>query len=763
VKLARKARMGNVRRWAMDQRVLKAISLGIATGLLGILTALTPVGAALEEDIGLFSLFRLRGSLVAPSDVAVIRLDRESGKRLGVPDEVQDDLRFWPRSDRARLIDSLVERGASVIVLDMWLDMETEAQEDAALADAIARSGRVVLIERLESRKVPVQDEKERVVQWMDAVRIIPPITPFATAAQGQAPFPLPTDSSRVNRFWSFLAATGNSPTLPAVTLQIHALPAYAHWRSMLESAKAPGIDRLPIDASALTGPSDVRNLMKLVRSMYLEDPGLAARLKSQFLELEKLGTDGKIGVIRALAHLYGEPNFFNFNFYGPAGTLPSVTFADFFEQAESSRISIPDLRGKVVFVGWAEPSPDAITDRKSTVFVQGDGVDLSGVEVIATAFANLLDTSTLRLADRWVVAFILALFGLTIGAAAYLLPTLPAVLFAVVAGTAYIAIALHLFSSMNLWVPLAIPLLIQLPSSLFTGLVWQQRNMVRGVRNYLPRKAADRLRTALVDRSETRVLRYGTCLITDAEGYTTLAEGMAPDILATLMNEYLEALFKSILASDGIVTSTAGDKVMSVWTTPQPDPESRGKAVLAALNIIKVLDHFNIQHTSYPLKACVGLHAGWVVLGNVGGSGHFAYEVMGDVADTVSRINGLNKYLGTRILASEQVIVDVPLLLTRRVGKFYLVGKSDALTIYEIMCLMATASPREQQLCELFTDALEEFEAQRWLKAAERFDRLVKSFPNDGPARFYYNLCSEYCVTPPVFNDAVVVRCRTK
>jgi adenylate cyclase len=292
---------------------------------------------------------------------------------------------------------------------------------------------------------------------------------------------------------------------------------------------------------------------------------------------------------------------------------------------------------------------------------------------------------------------------------------------------------------------------------------MWQQRNIVRGVRSYLPRKTADRLRATLVDQSEVRVLRYGACLATDAEGYTTLAEGMAPDALAALMNEYFEVLFDPVLRRDGIITGIAGDGMMSVWTTPQSKRMSCTKAVLASLDIRRSVDHFNTQHTPYRLKTRIGLHAVWVVLGNVGGAGHFAYEVVGDVANTASRIEGLNKYLGTHILASEQVIVDVPSVLTRRVGQFHLVGKSDALTIYEVMCPTAAADPREQQLCDMFADALEVFEAQRWLKAAERFDRIAKSFPNDGPARFYGNLCSEYCRTPPASNDAVVIHCRTK
>ena len=77
-----------------------------------------------------------------------------------------------------------------------------------------------------------------------------------------------------------------------------------------------------------------------------------------------------------------------------------------------------------------------------------------------------------------------------------------------------------------------------------------------------------------------------------------------------------------------------------------------------------------------------VGLHAGPIALGHVGGSGHLAYHVVGDIVNTTARIERLNKHLGTRILASNEVASDLDALLLRPLGSFKLVGVSSPVSI---------------------------------------------------------------------------------
>jgi adenylate cyclase len=93
----------------------KAITLGLLTSLLGIAVSFTHYGLDLEENFGLASLFKLRGERQAPPAVVVISLDKESADRLNLP----QDVRRWPRSHHAHLIQKLIDESASVIVFDL--------------------------------------------------------------------------------------------------------------------------------------------------------------------------------------------------------------------------------------------------------------------------------------------------------------------------------------------------------------------------------------------------------------------------------------------------------------------------------------------------------------------------------------------------------------------------------------------------------------------------------------------------------------------
>ena len=261
------------------------------------------------------------------------------------------------------------------------------------------------------------------------------------------------------------------------------------------------------------------------------------------------------------------------------------------------------------------------------------------------------------------------------------------------------------------------------------------------------------------MDLQSTNQPLYGVCLATDVQGYTTLSETLQPNALAALMNEYFEALFEPIIRRNGIVTGVAGDGVMSVWAAPNPDTLARGQAALAALDSLRRIDAFNETHAPRLLPTRFGLHAGWMVLGNVGGAGHFAYNAVGNIPNTASRIEGLNKHLRTRVLATEEVVGGLRHLLVRRIGVFRLKGKSDAVSVYEILCPLTSAGTPDQLRCEAYAQALTCFEDRRWCVAEQRFEALLDEFPGDGPARFMLGVCQRYRAYPPPPEADTVIR----
>ncbi|HET6522423.1 MAG TPA: CHASE2 domain-containing protein, partial [Geminicoccaceae bacterium] len=479
-------------------RSTRALVVGAVTGALGVLFALTPLGLALERGVGLSGLFLLRGPIEPPADVVVVGIDRQSAQRLDLPAPP----RSWPRSVHARLIESLADRGAAVIVLDLRLDIPTSEAEDAALARAIAAAKRVVLFEHLERTSQVITGGDGRATGHLTVDRLAPPIPAFAGVAAGLGPFPLPKTPTRVDRFWTFSAAAGDVPTLPAVALLLYALDdAYDPLLALLRRAGMPDVDGLPPTRADLAGADGVLGLCTTLRAALSADPALGTRLAAA-LASAPAGAGGLTGaqrrLLRALADLHGGPDSRYVNLYGPPGSVRTISY-----HAVLADDGAPlDVDGKAVFVGFSDLfATETKEDSFPTVFSRPDGVDISGVEIAATAFANLLDGRSVRPTGAPTTAALLLLVGGVAGAGACLLPAPPAVLLTLLIAALYLAGAHLAFGQADLWPPLAIPLLLQLPLALGWGLAdryrqvsRERRNIDRGARMYLPARLVQEL-----------------------------------------------------------------------------------------------------------------------------------------------------------------------------------------------------------------------------------------------------------------------------
>jgi adenylate cyclase len=230
----------------------------------------------------------------------------------------------------------------------------------------------------------------------------------------------------------------------------------------------------------------------------------------------------------------------------------------------------------------------------------------------------------------------------------------------------------------------------------------------------------------------------YATCLAADAEGFTAVAEGMMPDVSASYLNAYFEALAKPIERRGADLTQFHADSIMCAWTGPQPDPAVRSKACLAAIDALEAVRAFNERHAPLHLGVRFGLHSGSVFVGKAGAGGHFIYGIVGDIANTASRIEQLNKRLGTRLLATEEVVAGLDDILFRPLGDFLFAGKRSSILVVEIVSAVGSATMAQLSLCARFQLAIEAFRGERWQEAESRFHDILQDYPDDGPARFY-------------------------
>ncbi|MGI9486378.1 MAG: CHASE2 domain-containing protein, partial [Geminicoccaceae bacterium] len=587
--------------------------VGIATAGVGLAFAFTQPGASLEERLGLTWLFSVRGPVETSDDVMVISLDRRSAELLDLPEKIRD----WPRELYATLIERLSRDGAATISFDLIFEREREPEGDAALADAITRAGRVVLFEGLELQRQPAPATENMPLGLLETQRLRPPIEAFAEAAAGLGPFPLPIVPDRVSQVWLFQPGAGGRPTLPAVALQRHTLPVFERWLSLLKRAGADGVGALPGDAAALGKAAELRELMIGLRRKFQADPTLGERM---YKAIASSGLDASSDVdastrrlFRALTDLYDGPDSRYLNFYGPAGKITTVSLGDIL--GERADPAPGPWAGRSVFVGQSElyePHNDAFI----TVYSRDDGVKIGGVEIAATAFANLLDGRMLEPSPYWLAA--IAVFGLLIGVVAGLLPALWAVPACLLIAYLYFLGAGVAFARDAHWLPTAVPLLAELPLGLFAGLFVQylsakraRENLSKAIRYYLPDKLAEGFAAAPLDPLLLNEDAYAYCLITDASGFTRMAEKMTSKELKPVLEDYLGILFTAVENNCGRVTDSVGDGITAAWTTPIPDPAVAAKACKAALEIDREVQRFDQRHAPLTLPTRIGLNAG--------------------------------------------------------------------------------------------------------------------------------------------------------
>jgi adenylate cyclase len=115
----------------------------------------------------------------------------------------------------------------------------------------------------------------------------------------------------------------------------------------------------------------------------------------------------------------------------------------------------------------------------------------------------------------------------------------------------------------------------------------------------------------------------------------------------------------------------------------------------------------------------------------------------VGDIVNTASRIQALNKALGTRLLASEAALADLPEFATRPLGSFLMAGKTHAVAVVEVLGSAQDAHVDEvSNVLASFADALRAYRAGQCGEARELFATILATVPDDGPSRFYVARC---------------------
>ena len=367
-------------------------------------------------------------------------------------------------------------------------------------------------------------------------------------------------------------------------------------------------------------------------------------------------------------------------NFIGPPGsflTIPSDAVAAIGDAGADIAGDNP-LRGRIVLVGGTFQDG---RDFHMTPFGR-----MSGVEIQANIAQMLLTQSFVRPAG-WIAALgvqlgAVLLAGLVMTALRPLWGTVVCLAAAAILGIPASLAALKRGYLVDFLLPVLAVALLGLGADLLA-----RRRLREALGRYVSPEVAARVERRPEELAGER--REVSILFSDLRGFTTLSERMAPTLMAARLTEYFDAMTAAIFVHRGMVNDFIGDAIMAVFGAPLDDPDHARHAVRSALAMQRALEVLNRRWESEglpPLRMGLGVHTGEVFAGNVGRAGKVKYAVVGDTVNLASRVEGLNKELGTIMLMTESTCRKAALNVgvTDR-GLVQVKGRQEPVRIYEV------------------------------------------------------------------------------
>jgi len=441
--------------------------------------------------------------------------------------------------------------------------------------------------------------------------------------------------------------------------------------------------------------------------------------------------------------------------YHGPAGTYPSFSAAAVINShiqrraGETPQLPPETFRGKLVMVGGSAPG---IMDLKSTPLSR----ICPGTEIMAAAVDNLLNRDYLRPAPAYLVGLWLAAVGLLGGVVFTLARKVWQIALLVIGIFALPAAASAAAYAAGMVLPFTAPVAAALLA--FSAAVVLNYNLEGRRRRFVKRVFHHYLSPHVIERvlENPELLKLGgerrevTSFFSDVAGFTSISEGLSPEDLVLLLNEYLSAMTDILLESGGTLDKYEGDAIIAFWNAPLDQPDHAVRAVRAALRCQERLAGMRSdfeKRFGHGLRMRIGVNSGPAVVGNMGSHSRFDYTAMGDTINLAARLEGAGKIYSVPILIGENSFAAVEdQILCRRVDLIRVVGKKKPVHVYQPLGDKDALGQEEKSALEIFHSALGYYRARQWEQALG----LFRSLEPDPLAHVYAGRAVRLRADPP-------------
>jgi len=445
-------------------------------------------------------------------------------------------------------------------------------------------------------------------------------------------------------------------------------------------------------------------------------------------------------------------------NYNGPYETYQHYSMWD----VMSGAVPSATFRDKIVLVG---ATAEAIGDIRNTPFPSSGRY--MGVEVHANIIDDLLHNEekgrgflTRGFDEEMMDVGAILVFGLVFGFWFSRIRPLYSTIALVVALAGFAWFVYYSFAAHGRWLSFVIPagtLMANYAAITSFRVIFEEREK-RKIRKTFSQYLSPGV-IALIERDPQKYIRPGgemkdlTVMFSDIRGFTTISEGLTPDELVRLLNEYLGKMTDIIFANQGTLDKYIGDAIMAFWGSPYPQTDHAPRGCACALQMVRGLAKLNEKWKTEGRPAIaigVGLNTGPVNVGNMGSDKRLSWTVMGDNVNLASRLEGITKQYHTQIVISEGTYRQVAdQFVCRELDKIRVKGKNLPVNIYELLDVAAERKRYDSLLAE-FDRAMAAYRAQDWRGAVAKFRQILATHPNDGPSQVFLERAEEFSQNAP-------------
>lgn len=253
---------------------------------------------------------------------------------------------------------------------------------------------------------------------------------------------------------------------------------------------------------------------------------------------------------------------------------------------------------------------------------------------------------------------------------------------------------------------------------------------------------------------------RIMTVMFCDMKGFTSLSEGVTPRGLVKIMNLYLSTMSAPVHAHRGIIDKYIGDAIMAYWGAPfVEEAEQTHLAALAAIDMIGQVNQLRkdlpellgVRAIPADCDIRIGIATGEALVGSIGSEFMMSYTVLGDTVNLASRLEGANKFYGSRSLISEATASACAATIElREIDRLVAVGQTQPVAVFEIIGKKDELTPAQTELRQRYADGLAAYRDRRWDDAEQAFAAALAAAPGDGPSIAMKSRVAAFRQNPP-------------